>query len=201
MTYDIFGLTPQCTQVADMLAEKMNCRVVVPDFFLAKPWPKERYPPKEGDDLMGWIRTAGSWEDRIRDMLNTVIARLKGQGTSEVSLIGFCWGARMCLNALNEKIVSSVALVHPSFVNDNDFTNGVDALNGPVAILRSKDDPEMLNTKAMFTAAASPKFVFEDFNTMPHGFMGARADFNDQAFVSEIDRAMTILVKFFGKCE
>jgi len=195
--YDIFGMSPQVRQVADLIADATGYRVIIPDFFDGKPWPMEKFPPGEGDDLMGWIKSAGDYS-RIRALLVPVLERVRAQGAKSVGLVGFCWGARMCMNALQEGLVDAVALCHPSFVEDKDFEGGIASLKGGVAILRSKDEAPMQPTKDIFAAANSPKFVVADFDNMHHGFMGARADFNDAENVKAVEEGVKIVSNFFA---
>ncbi|KZT67602.1 hypothetical protein DAEQUDRAFT_672929 [Daedalea quercina L-15889] len=49
--YDIFGFKPQTQQGADILADKLNAHVIMPDFFEpADAWPVDEFPPQTDEE-------------------------------------------------------------------------------------------------------------------------------------------------------
>ena len=89
--YDIFGFHPVTKQVADRLA-LAGFRVVMPDFFRGKPWPQERYPPANYEDLFKWIGEVGAWEKTVKkDLLRVINHYKENENIKTFGIYGFCW--------------------------------------------------------------------------------------------------------------
>ena len=92
--YDIFGVTPNTIQGADLLAQERGYRVVIPDFFRGATWDHTNFPPKEGFPfLQAWVRKIGAW-DLIKPDLVATIDLLKQDGQRSIGVSGIlfsCW--------------------------------------------------------------------------------------------------------------
>lgn len=190
---DIFGFTPQAKQVADLLAAATSARVVLIDFFDGKPWPVDKFPPGPGDDLMGWLATF-NYETVVKPAVVQQIEKLQFQGVTNIHSIGFCWGGRQSLNLQNDGLTQFAASAHPSFLTDEDGAN----VKGPQCHLLSRDEAPLLGLKAGIEASSfAAQSHFERFDTVPHGWLGARMNLEDPEMKKEAERGIAILARFF----
>ncbi|KAF9511168.1 hypothetical protein BS47DRAFT_1347039 [Hydnum rufescens UP504] len=179
-TYDIFGFFPTTQQAADILADRLNAKVVMPDFAHGKPYDSTRYlnPPPDANvrkEVAEQFFAPKYLDDRVAEIKRVAVA-LKAEGKTFVGAIGLCWGGRLVLNVGRSpaKELDAVASNHPAALNQTDGDN----LLVPVALYPSKDDQAELaetivkNTKAKPFGAASD---FKHFNNMHHGWSGAHA--------------------------
>jgi len=91
---------------------------------------------------LNWIGKVGNWELIKVDIL-AVIEHYKKQGVASFGIFGFCWGAKMAIQAGAEiPEIKGVGLVHPSFMAQEDF----EKVQSPVLILPSKDEADLVMT-------------------------------------------------------
>lgn len=120
---DIFGVTPQAVQVrpaqgwlpgvpclgvgispttlvcalpmqvADKLAGA-GFLVGFPDPFRGKPWPMDKFPPPNRDELMDWIH-GFSYDGHVKPDIDATVAALRAKGATSFGIVGFCWGGKM----------------------------------------------------------------------------------------------------------
>lgn len=190
---DIFGFTPQAKQVCDILGDSTGFRVFAIDFFDGKAWKLEDFPPKEGQDLMGWIKSY-DYERDIKRHVVELIEKLKFQGVESFYGIGNCWGAQMVLKMHRDDLVTRVVTYHPSLLSDDVDT----VIKAPQCHLLSKDEAPLLGIKAALEASEfASQSIFERFDTMHHGWMAARGDWDNEENRKETQRGLDITVKFF----
>lgn len=191
---DIFGLTSQAKQVADTLAATTSTRVLLVDFFNGKPWPKEKFPVKPEDDLYGWIK-GFNYDTFVKPTVEKQIEKLRFQGVTTFHAIGFCWGGRQALNLQQNGLVELIATCHSAFLSDDDAND----IKGPQCHLLSQDEEPLLGLKAGLEASPfAAQSHFERFDTVPHGWLGARMNRNDPEIKKEADRGLEILARFFN---
>jgi len=179
-THDVFGFFPTTQQAADILADRLNAKVVMPDFTHGKPFDSERFlhPPPDANirkELNEQFFAPSYLDDRVAEIKRVAVA-LKGEGKTFVGAIGLCWGGRLVITAGGspDKELDAVASNHPAALNEADW----DKLLVPVALFPSKADQFELaevivnKTKAKPFGAASD---FKHFKDMHHGFSGAHA--------------------------
>lgn len=86
-------------QGADILAQSVNARVVVPDFIRGNyfdiAWMKPDAPPEAKEQMQQWIAETGNPVKYLEEVA-TVANALKAAGAKKVALVGFCWGERGC---------------------------------------------------------------------------------------------------------
>jgi hypothetical protein len=68
-------------QGADILAENVGCQIVMPDFFLGKPWDVKDFPPSDGK-AFGAFLGATTYET-VEKMLLQTIDYLKSSGVKK----------------------------------------------------------------------------------------------------------------------
>ncbi|KAJ3359971.1 hypothetical protein GGF32_008874 [Allomyces javanicus] len=196
--YDIFGLHPATKQTADLLAQGLDARVVMPDLFLGKPWPLSNFPPKNPADLAKFFEVSGAW-DVVHPRLVATLDYLAKHHPSitSVGLLGFCWGGKIMTRALNELAdrVKAGASAHPYLVTAED----IEATQRPVALLPSKDEGDMTAVEAKIAEKWGDKGLFKAFDDMHHGWCAARADFDSKLNRDRTHEAVEDLVAFFDK--
>ncbi|KAJ2393442.1 hypothetical protein H4S02_000195 [Coemansia sp. RSA 2611] len=189
--YDIFGFHPNAYQVADKIAHA-GLRVMIPDFLRGNPLTMAVLSDRPA--LMEFVTGRGSW-DFNREMFKQAVSVLQGEGTANIGAVGFCWGAKLAIQALGENCgIKSVSLVHPSMLELKDFEQA----QGPVLLLTSKDDQELNEEFAVVKAKPFGQLSYQErYNDRIHGFCGARGDFSDPDVVRDVNRVIQLTAGFF----
>lgn len=192
---DIFGPHPNAHQVCDILAGR-GFLVVMPDFFPGGThWDVADFPPKAGFDSPAFSSFLGSLSyDKKKDRVTQGIAILKALGATSIGSVGFCWGGSITMNALAEGLVQAGASPHPSPLTPELMKS----VKGPVCLLPSKDDGELLEVKEA-AESTSHKVTYHYFDDMHHGFVAARADFQNENNRKRANEAIDIMVDFFNE--
>ncbi|OZJ02613.1 hypothetical protein BZG36_04286 [Bifiguratus adelaidae] len=190
--YDVYGFHKNTKQFCDRLAEAGNVQVAMPDFFRGKPWLASNAGNREA--LVKWVTQVGTREKCMPD-LNAVKSMLQKQGVNQIGLVGFCWGAKIAVQATGEsKDYAAAALIHPSFISIDDAKSA----QAPVMVLATKDEPDM--TEYMEQLYAKPfgsKCTFTRFEDMHHGFAAARGDWENKEQNKRATEAIRLTVDFF----
>ncbi len=77
-----------------------------------------------------------------------MIPYLQAARHSQIGIIGFCWGAKMALNAATSSAIAASGLLHPSRIEADE----IDRASGPVLLLPAGNDPDMLPFLAQLKA-------------------------------------------------
>ena len=72
--HDIFGMTAQNYQVADLISSYAGAQMYVPDIFINGAFPVDA-TPEQWSNLMNWIKENGDWEKAVVPKLNEVSAQ------------------------------------------------------------------------------------------------------------------------------
>ncbi|OBZ79658.1 putative AIM2 family protein C30D10.14 [Grifola frondosa] len=199
--FDIFGFKPQTQQGADILAEKLNAQVIMPDFFEpAEPWPVEHFPPKthqEKAKLQAFFGGPAKPQDAVGRLL-TVGKALKSDGAKFVGTFGFCWGGKVTILAGSDAATpfDAVAATHPAMLHAAD----VNELKVPLGFYPSNDEPVDECKKILEIVATKPFAAKNDhkFYNSFHGFAAARADLDDPENKKQFEDLYARLIRFFG---
>ncbi|KAI8983409.1 Alpha/Beta hydrolase protein [Trametes punicea] len=200
--YDIFGFKPQTQQGADILAEKLNAQVLMPDFFEPnEPWPTDKFPPKTDEDkakLQAFFGGPAKPQDAVVKLIN-VAKELKSEGAEWVGTFGYCWGGKVTILAGSNASTpfDAVAAVHPAMLNHNDVTD----LNVPLGLYPSKDEPVDESKKILEIVSKKPFSDKSDYKLYDsfHGFAAARANLDDPENKKHYEDLYARLATFFGK--
>ncbi|KAG8902711.1 hypothetical protein FRC01_009497, partial [Tulasnella sp. 417] len=168
--FDIFGqwLTlvfdpsyyKQTVQGADLLAETVKAKVIMPDFFRDKPMDLNLYPPTTDEarkTIQTFFQVQGNFGDRIPELLDIAKGE-RNNGVEKLGLIGYCWGKEQGSSPLSAQLTrllristlggkmaalanatgefDATASVHPAMWARADGEN----LKAPVAVFPSKDE-------------------------------------------------------------
>ena len=192
---DIFGKTSQALQVCDKLAAA-GFWVAFPDVFRGAPWPMEKFPPPDRDELMNWIGGYG-FEEKVKpDVAQALkVLREKGGGEMKMGIVGFCWGGKMStLSGEDVGIFQATAAAHPSFLTVEDAK----VVNCPILLLPSKDEADLSGfiEAVVVRGVEASQVVFGD---MHHGWVAARGDWADEKQRARATEAIQLFVEFFSE--
>ncbi|KAG8930401.1 hypothetical protein FRC01_002827 [Tulasnella sp. 417] len=140
VVYDVLGYSTQGQQGADILAQSVNARVVVPDFLQGSyydfAWLKPDLPSEMKERMMQW-RADKANPVQYLEAVARVANSLKAAGAKKVGLIGFCWGGKLAtLAGTDPDIVDAVVSIHPGQVDPKD----AEGVAVPFALYDSKDE-------------------------------------------------------------
>jgi len=189
--YDVFGFHDNTKQFCDLLSKALNVRVVLPDFFRGSKRPENR------EEMQVWIQQVGNWE-KVKKDLDLTIDYLKKAGASKFGILGFCWGAKVAIDAVkNDTPIRAAAAIHPS---GKLVVEDAKEVHVPVALLPAKTDSDMQPFMDILEKNDNESFkksVHRRFDDMHHGFAAARGDWADPLNAQRANEALEILVKFF----
>jgi dienelactone hydrolase len=97
--YDIFGNTPQTTQGADILAERLNGLILIPDFFDGNGAKPEWFPTDTIERhglLMDFVVRKANWTEAAKGMPDLLkVYREFFPGVNRWGAYGLCWGGKV----------------------------------------------------------------------------------------------------------
>lgn len=197
--YDIFGFSSQALQGADILAHadaEKPYNVFVPDWFDGNPADINIFPaktPEQKAQLAEFFKTTAAPQNTV-DRLPKVMAVIKDKVKSfeRWGVVGFCWGGKIVnLTCQDGTPFKAAACAHPAMVNPEDAP----AIKVPILMLPSKDeDAQAVEAwKSKLTVAHE----VETFSSQIHGWMGARADLDDEQNRKEYERGYLKVLEFF----
>ncbi|KAL3457207.1 Alpha/Beta hydrolase protein [Aspergillus heterothallicus] len=201
--YDIFGNSPQATQGADILATRLNTLVLIPDFFGGDGAKAEWFPTDAEQRhglLMDFVARKANWTEaakRFPEILSayeTVFPSVKRWGA-----YGLCWGGKVLALASGQDNGSGLrgtVQVHPGLMDKADAGK----LTIPHAILASKEEPaDVVQAYKESIVAREPGGFVGTYESMWHGWMGARADLKGEESAREYIRGYEQIAGFFEK--
>lgn len=196
--YDIFGFFPQTLQGADLLADAVGARVLMPDFLMGKPWPADRFPPQtkiEEAQLQLYFGTTANPLLTI-PYINRIAEELKKEGATKVGVLGFCWGGKLSIKCGSQSWADGVAAIHPAMLTASD----ADKIQVPLALFPSVDEPveeyEGM-VKALSDKPWSDKNAYKVYPSVSHGFAAARANLTDPDGKAQFEDVYTRTAAFF----
>ena len=110
---------PQTQLGADMLADALNARVVMPDFFEpSDAWDVSRHPPQTDEDKAAFQKFfAGPAKpaDAVAK-LERVVRALQEECAKKVGAYGLCWGGKVAVLAGAKKGtgLNAIGTAHPA---------------------------------------------------------------------------------------
>ncbi|KAK9384427.1 dienelactone hydrolase [Lipomyces mesembrius] len=209
--YDAFGMASQTLQGADILATALNAVVLVPDFFKGEPAKHEWVPPDTDEKRQLFIKfmtERAAFPGNVDALLQTVKeAKEKYPSITVWRTFGLCWGGKKKVNPkpllTRVTIVQVVALASgpgTPFAATGQTHPVCTKYSAQHVVLASKDEPAdaVADYKEVIESNGKGGFV-ETYSTMHHGWMGARANLEDEANLKEYIRGYTQFAEFFKK--
>ncbi|CAK9785601.1 unnamed protein product [Cutaneotrichosporon oleaginosum] len=196
--YDIFGFWETSLRGWDLLANHLNLliphKLYAPDVFRGKPFP----PDKDGDkdELKKFFETTAKISDRLPEVIKFG-EQLKKEFKT-VSILGYCWGGKICLLSLAKDVFHSGATCHPAMIANEDGDN----LARPFAFYPSKDEPGDV-VKYIAAKLKEKPFAKECdyvlYDTVHHGWAAARADLSNPENRKQFDDVYQRLADYFAR--
>ncbi|RDW63359.1 dienelactone hydrolase [Coleophoma cylindrospora] len=196
--YDIWGLSSQVIQGADILAtsdKDHSYQVFIPDFFEGEPCNKAWYPPNTDEqkkNLYAWFdtRTPAIGAERTPKIIKDVEA-LYGKKTWGV--VGFCWGGKfVSLLSGPDSLFKAAAQGHPALLDPADAKK----ITIPTCVLPSTGE-SVEEMDKWENALKVEKYVkrFEQ----GHGWMSAKGNLEDEKCREDFENGYRIFLAWFAK--
>jgi dienelactone hydrolase len=188
--YDIFGNAPQTLQGADMLAEGLDAVVLVPDFFKGDALPGDILPQdtEEKRQRVGqFLANQAAPLKNVEALLQTAAAAKKQwPSVKNWGAFGLCWGGKIAVLASAEGTPFTVSgTAHPGVLDKDDALK----LTIPHLILASPGEPaDTVSQYAEIFKSGEKIGEVETYQTMFHGWMGARADLQNPEFAKGFEQ-------------
>lgn len=197
VVYDIFGMHPNKYEFADWVASTRGLSVAIPDVRRGKNWPMNLYPPPTPEakaDFYKYLEGDANPKNRGVETRAAVDFVIDTKGAATVSLVGLCWGAKVCSLVDKYRSVTSLVGVHPSFLKSEDGEKqSVPTLMLPAA----EDNLTQYLTGALRNKNPALFAVSEQYLGTFHGFMGARGQWektDERPFVEKAKVEITDFV-------
>ncbi|KAF2496655.1 hypothetical protein BU16DRAFT_525808 [Lophium mytilinum] len=202
LIHDIYGPVTQILQGADRLAAATGQLILTPDFFKGKTIVGQNLFPmdtEEKKEKMGkFFAEVAGFEEGTKSIL--AIHKAAGEKYSSVTTwgaFGLCWGGKVTALASAEgSLFKAAGTAHPGRLAIEE----AEAITIPYICLFSKDEDTPLGQEYGKILMSSPKAkgsVFETYGTMHHGWMGARANLEDEENAKEYVRGYEQAAEFF----
>jgi len=196
--YDIFGITSQTLQGADIISATLDAIVVLPDFFKGeamKPdW--QAADTEEKKQAIAKFRARAEFPGNIAALLKTTVeAKEKYPSVTAWGTYGLCWGGKVVALASGEGTpLKATGQTHPGRLAKEDALK----ITVPHIVLASKGEPtDIVAAYKEIIESNGIGGVVETYSTMHHGWMGAKANLEDAENRKEYERAYLQLAEFF----
>jgi len=194
--YDIRGFNISQTRVfCDRLAAEYHVRVVMPDFF------RGAVAPANLSGLETWLAGVGTWSQVSNDLRNIHSWLLSSPPTTQIGLIGFCWGALQVVRGCSN--LSTLFFTGVSIHGSQLTADEVRQLQKPVFFIAASNDPPLQpNISSVIDEAnieVGKQCEYKTYSNMRHGFAAAGANYSNPENVEAIDDVHLRVRNFFDK--
>jgi len=191
---DYFGWYKNRVQnIADCFADN-NLFAVIPNFES-----KGYEPTKEGEThsgILDWYK-AISFDGHLKPVLMETVDYMKKEGAEKISLLGFSWGAWVCVNLLASDISDEfccAALPNPSLDLEERVYGGslaelMSKVNRPLLMMPTKGDPDTYTSFMKLLKYKFPSAQVVDYHDMVHEFI-IQGNTNDELIRARVQKAM-----------
>ncbi|KAJ6115457.1 hypothetical protein N7486_001235 [Penicillium sp. IBT 16267x] len=198
--YDVFGLANQTLQGADLLARRLNAVVLIPDFFEGDALSHDAIPADTDakQKIIGdFLATKANIPRNVGVLVGAVEQyRTKFPSVAKWGAFGLCWGGKVTVLASGaDTPFAATGQVHPGAMDAADAK----ALTIPHIVLASKDEPAVVIGEYADVITNGKGGLVETYPSMWHGWMGARANLEQEESRAEYARGYNQLADFFEK--
>lgn len=208
LIYDVFGPAPQTVQGADRLSALTDSLVIMPDWFegdyCQPPWFGPSATPEHKAALKAFIGRKVRYDATVEKLLDVrkEVGATWPEVEGHVGVFGLCFGGKVSVLATGEGNVGKgrrfevSGAVHPGGLVAQEH----EGLNVPHILLASKDEAVdvVAEVKGILSKPGKVGHV-ETYKKMHHGWMGARANLEDDENVIEYQRGYGAVAEFFNK--
>ncbi|CAG8482109.1 9879_t:CDS:2 [Ambispora gerdemannii] len=193
IVYDIFGYHPNAFQTADILAEQLGFRVVIPDIFRGKPYTVDQLIRDEGyEKLAIWLNEVAP-DQSVLNQIDAVVNHLRKDGAEDFGYIGYCWGGKFAFLVAKQETFTAAVGIHPSFTTEEHKIG----IKIPIALLPSRDEPDFAPfIESLKKEPFGQKSIHHRFDDMPHGFAAARGDWSVSLTAQRAQEAIQLAANF-----
>ena len=168
----------------------------MPDFFDGQPLDISVFPPKtdEHKKILGnFFATTANPEETQKKIPECLKAAEKFNPNIKVwGALGYCWGGKMIsLLSGPGTPLTAAAQTSPAMVDPKDAEN----ISIPMCLLASQDE-NVEDIKKFEENLKGVKHV-ATYDTMPHGFMSAKADLSKSDVLKEYESGYKTVLTFF----
>ncbi|KAF9205529.1 hypothetical protein BGZ49_003893 [Haplosporangium sp. Z 27] len=196
--YDVFGFHPTTYQFYDRLATAHGgFQISVPHWFKTGSVPKDIMGDRPA--VRAWLEEHGSYTNAHLDELTlAAIDDLRADGCEFFVIYGQCWGTSIAIGAACDEKVPVLAAggPHPSMMSEEVISK----VRCPIILLPAIGDMDMV---PLVEIVNEKKFEVESFHhrfeTMNHGFTGARGDWSNPEHFKSGMQAIHMLADFTEK--
>lgn len=200
--YDAFGLASQTLQGADRLASSVNALVLIPDFFEGEPIGLDVFPIDSEEKKVRAQKFMAEKADSAKGASTALNVRKeageKFSGVESWGAFGLCWGGKVTALLSGEgTLFKAAGAAHPGLL----VTEEAERMKIPYCCFFSKEDgtPEAVEAYTQALMSNGNDNVVENYSTMHHGWMGARANLQDKENEKEYKRGYDQTATFFKK--
>ncbi|KAI9733472.1 MAG: hypothetical protein M1818_007220 [Claussenomyces sp. TS43310] len=196
--YDVFGFAPQTLQGADRLADSLGAVVLMPDILRGE-YAQEAWFTSDdmADQRTAFMTMAappkhtGTLVDVAREAAEKYPA-VKGWGA-----LGLCWGGKVVALASDHGPFCVSGQAHPGAPTKDD----AEKMTIPHICLAAPSDNKDGGIDGYGEAFGQEGSVshVETYEKMHHGWMGARADLQNEDNAKEFERGYAQVAAFFAK--
>jgi len=198
VVHDIWGFQiPNSKLRGDFLASKGHF-AITPDFYHGDPWTAEK-GQLGGEDFKKWFGALLQKEDKVFEDMAIVVEYLNKHGFHKIGIIGFCWGGRIVVGALQKGLAKAGVSIHGVLVS----AESARLMKGPCLYICSEID----NYVTQDTIAQTKEGIkdtsviaeFQWYEKVAHGFVN-RGDYsNDEHVRKQAEKALDETNKFLSK--
>ncbi|MCJ1396076.1 hypothetical protein MMC18_008964 [Xylographa bjoerkii] len=197
---DAFGIETRVQYGADLLADRLEATVLIPDLFLGEAAKMEWFPPNtpEKQELVsGWehrFENDSNIYPRLMDCLAE--AKKKLPSVRSWGIYGLCFGGGKAVEASEEGSPFKVSgQCHPGLDHGSQKNITI-----PHILLASKDeDPEIVQDYREYLSGPGKIGIVETYSKMHHGWMGANNSFSTSDELQGYFEGYRQLGDFFAK--
>lgn len=197
--YDIFGPSSQALQGADRISQHVSdIMVILPDFFKGKHLTENTL-----STARDFLQSTGAFDVNVEVLFREVIPQVQERFPSiekqRIGCFGLCWGGKLAVLASAASLSEDAPLgptgqAHPGGLDADDAKK----LVAPHICLASKDENKDVVDRYKMILARSSGSIVDTFDTMFHGWMGARANLNNDENRIEYERGYSRVAEFFS---
>ncbi|MCJ1403313.1 hypothetical protein MMC11_006536 [Xylographa trunciseda] len=197
---DAFGIETRVQYGADLLADRLEANVLIPDLFLGDAAKTEWFPPNtpEKQELVSQWEHRFENDSEIYPRIMDCLAEAKKKLPSVESwgIYGLCFGGRKAVQASGTGSPFKVSgQCHPG-LDKGSHTN----ITIPHIMLASKDeDPDIVEDYREYLSGPGKIGVVEIYSKMHHGWMGANNTFSTSDELHGYFQSYRQLGDFFAK--